>query len=248
MEAAAVGGFAGVGLTPRTAEGRWLPWARASDTIARVAGELAARGLFACDVGIVTIDPVADLAETHALAMVAAEVGAPRLVVMCRDRDVRRAAYSLRSVAQIAATAGLRVALEPMPYTAVRDVRQALVMLDLAASPNAGILLDLYQHERAGLGPGDVDDDVVSRLELVQLADGTAAAPPPAELRAEALSDRRYPGEGDFPLVDYLCRLPAEVPLTVEAPCRRYAVRPLHQQAVALGRATCEVLAAAGVR
>lgn len=243
VDAALAGGFAGIGLTARTPEGRWLAWAHRPAYEEQVRERLAAHELAVSDIGIVTVDAHTDLTEVDALAACAAAVGAPRVITMCRDPDPQRAACTLREIAAIASARGIQVALEPMPYTALRDVHDALRLVDRVGSSDVGIVLDLFHHVRAGRGPEDLGAEVMERIVLVQLSDGVAAAPPEGRLREEALTDRRYPGEGDFPLAELARPLPAGVPMTVEAPCRRYSSLPLPEQAIALGRATRSALA-----
>ena len=244
MDAALAGGFSGVGLTPRTGAGEWLAWARRPDCLEQVGRGLSRRGLRVSDIGLLTLDPELDLEQVRALAVVAEAIGAPRLLVMCRDDDLARAARHLRATADVAQHYGRRIALEPMSYSPLRDVRLACAMLDDAQVPGAGIVLDLFQHERVGLGPDDVTREVTDRLEIVQLCDGTARPRPGVSPRAEALTDRRLPGEGEFALQRYLERLPVHVAMTVEAPSLTHTSLPVDDRARAVGRASRAVLAA----
>src|SRR5262249_11119412 len=158
--------------------------------------------------------------------------------------DFGRSVRRLRQIGDIAAASGLRVGIEFMPYTAARDLDYAARLADAAGHPSAGILFDMFQHVRAGGTPSGITAAHAEKFVLVQLSDGLLASPPRAPLRAEALTDRRYPREGECPLADMTAGLPAGVPVTVEAPCKRYASLPLAEQGAALGRATREFLRA----
>jgi sugar phosphate isomerase/epimerase len=70
----------------------------------------------------------------------------------------------------------------------------------------------------------ELSEAVAGRIALLHLCD---AAPPPvgasneAELRSESRTARRLPGEGVLPLRELLAALPADLPLSLEAPSRR---------------------------
>lgn len=245
IEATLAGRFRGMGLTPRDPEGEWQPWCHNPRAAEGVVAELRGHRLSVLDVGIVTLDPVTDFDEVLRLARLASRLGASRLVLMCRDPDLVRAARQLRRVGGIAADHGLGVGVEFMPYTAARDLDHAIRLVEAADHPSVGILFDMFQHVRSGGTPSGLTPAATERFVLVQLCDGLLAAPPPDQLRREALTDRRYPGEGEFPLAELMARMPAGVPVTVEAPCLRYASLSLAERGAALGRATRLALARA---
>lgn len=243
IEAATAGRFCGVGMTLRTPEGKWQEWCRAPGAVANVKSVLLEQQLSALDVGIVTLDPATDLAEVRELAALAASLGASRLVLMCRDPDFDRSVRQLRLIGDIAAEhgaaeRGLRVGVEFMPYTAARDLGYAVRLVEAAGHASVGVLFDMFQHLRSGGEASSLTPAVTSTFVLVQLCDGVLASPPPGLLRQEALTDRRYPGEGEFPLAEIMARIPHDVPVTVEAPCQWYASLPLAEQGAAIGRAT----------
>jgi sugar phosphate isomerase/epimerase len=246
IKAATAGEFSGVGMTLRTPEGNWQEWCHDSGAVANVKAELLGNQLSPLDVGIVTLDPATDLDAVRKLAGLAAGLGASRLVLMCRDPDFDRSVRQLRLIGDIAAGSGLRVGVEFMPYTAARDLPYAVRLVEAAGHPNAGVLFDMFQHIRSGGETSDLTPAVTSKFVLVQLCDGVLASPPPDMLRQEALTDRRYPGEGEFPLAEIMSRIPRDIPVTVETPCQRYASLPLAEQGAALGRATRLTLARLG--
>jgi sugar phosphate isomerase/epimerase len=236
VDAAAGAGFRAVGMTVRTPDGDWAPWARPAGLPALVEA-VAARGVAICDVGVATLDPEPDLDSARRLADAAAALHAPVLIVCGRDPDEARASQTLADIAALAAERGVRAGLEFMPYSAVPDLAAAR---RLVAGTGAGIVFDVFQHERAGGTATDLDPD--DPPVLVQLADGVRHRTVP--LRTEALTDRRPPGLGTFALPAYLARVPADVPVTVETPWGALAPLPLAEQAHVIARATARVLAA----
>ncbi|WP_375490003.1 sugar phosphate isomerase/epimerase family protein [uncultured Jatrophihabitans sp.] len=234
IDAAARAGFAAVGMTPRTPDGAWASWCR-QPTLTAVASAAANSGLAVTDVGVATLDTPQDTDAVHRLTEVAAALGAGVLIVLDRDHDARRAHDSLAAITESAARSGVTAGLEFMAYSAAPDVSKAR---RLTAGTAAGIVFDVFQHERAGGSPADLDED--DPLVLVQLADGVPMSD--VDLRTEALTDRRLPGHGTFDLPAYLARVPAGVPITVEAPCLALAQLPWHEQARAAAQATSELL------
>jgi sugar phosphate isomerase/epimerase len=142
-----------------------------------------------------------------------------------------------------AAEHGLRIALEYVPFTGVGDLPTALRILGEVDRPNAGLVVDLGHHARSGGLPDDLRSLRPDLVFTVQLADGPAE--PPASLLEDAMSHRRLPGDGEFPLVACL-RVLAEI--GVRAPTGPEVYRPecadrsARDMAVELYRSTVEVL------
>ena len=94
---------------------------------------------------------------------------------------------------------GLRVALEFVPFTGVPDLPAALRVLDKAARPNAGLVVDLGHHARSGGAPEDLRSVPPELVYTVQLVDGPLQAPD--DLLDEAMFHRQLPGRGALPLL-----------------------------------------------
>jgi sugar phosphate isomerase/epimerase len=106
-------------------------------------------------------------------------------------------ADAVGGVCRRAAPLGLRVCLEFIPDSGLRDLPFAQSVVDACGEPNAGLLLDVFHLDRSG---GTVDD--VRRLPPdaiagIQLSDRTRTAPGTGHV---PLSGRLLPGEGELPL------------------------------------------------
>ena len=142
-----------------------------------------------------------------------------------------------------AAEHGLRIALEYVPFTGVRDLASALRILDQVNRPNAGLVVDLAHHARSGGEPDDLRSLRPELVFTVQLADGPAA--PPADLLVDAMSHRQLPGQGDFSLVEclrVLSDIGVRAPLGPEVYRPECADRPASEVAAELYRTTVDVL------
>jgi len=93
-----------------------------------------------------------------------------------------------------AADAGLRVHLEFMPFSGIRDLDSALRLLDAAKREEAGIMFDVWHFFRSGSSRETLAKEA-SRVLAVQLDD--CPAEPEANLIDETLHRRLMPGEGD---------------------------------------------------
>ena len=230
-DAAAAAGFGRVGLTLRLPDGAAAPELTDARSRRRLRARLDDLGVRVLDAGVLVVAPETAPADDEALVGAAAELGADRLVALVRDTDPARAAERLAAACATAAQAGVRVGVEPMPYSACRTLAAARALVAASGAPGAGIVVDLLHLFRSGGTVADLDGLEPAEVVLVQLCDGRTAAPPPSRLRAEALGDRCYPGRGGLPVREALAALPDGVPVTVEAPVAADADRPPAERA-----------------
>lgn len=106
-----------------------------------------------------------------------------------------------------AAEDGLRIALEFVPFSTVRDARTALELVEAADRPNGGLVVDLWHHVRSGAPDEALREIPAARIFSVQLADGPAESPGP-DLAEEARTGRIAPGTGGMDLARLLDLLP----------------------------------------
>jgi sugar phosphate isomerase/epimerase len=103
--------------------------------------------------------------------------------------------------------------------------------------PFAGLVVDVLHLYRSGGSAAELAAVDPATVSLVQLCDAPRQAPPAARLREEALTDRRYPGEGELPLADVLAAVPPGAQLSIEAPVARDAGRSPAERAAAAATA-----------
>lgn len=221
IDAAAAAGFGAVGLR--------ICGRRPSDAFAPavLGDEKAARSLqrrakeqgirlsnlsayqFYPDVGWHHLAPVIEAAQ---------ELQAPVLVVNSFQPDEAAFVQLFARYCEAAQPAGLRVALEFLPYSAVKDLAAANRVLDQAGAPNAGLLLDALHLERSGGSPADLRAIDPGRVVFAQLCDARRWTGPRSDeaLMQEARSARLPAGTGELPLHEFLDALPAGVELEYE--------------------------------
>ena len=100
-----------------------------------------------------------------------------------------------------------RVVYEFMPFDAnVRDLDSALTIVDGADAPNGGLAIDTWHMAKLGIEPDDLRRIPPRHLGWVELSDGRYEDLP--DLIDETVNHRKLPGEGEFPIRDYVavCR------------------------------------------
>lgn len=228
VTAAAAAGFdaSGVWFDP----GTWTP-AVAVETRHR----LDATGLVALDIEVVRLRRDGDLGTAFALIDAGADVGASFVLCVSLDPDLHRTADHLARVAEHAAAAGLRPVLEPMRFTTVRSLADAVAVVVACGHPSAGVLVDALHLARCGETPDDVATVDRHLLPYAQLCDAKAEGPGDDGLVTEALDGRLLPGEGGLPLVALLDALPPGAPISMEM--RSKALRDAYPDPVDRARA-----------
>lgn len=109
------------------------------------------------------------------------------------DRD----AEGFAGLCDDAAEHGLRVALEFVPFTTIRDVQTAWSLVELAGRPNGGLVFDTWHHVRSGVSDASIRQVPASRIFTIQVSDGPAH-PPDGDLAVEAMTARLLPGAGEM--------------------------------------------------
>jgi sugar phosphate isomerase/epimerase len=158
------------------------------------------------------------------------------------------AAQTLGSFGKLAAQTGLTVVLEWFRYSSTKTLGAAVELIRLAGEPNVRLNVDILHLMRNGGRPADLAAVDASLIQYTQINDGPLDQPESAQ-SDEALFNRNFPGEGEFPLVSFIRHLPRDAVLSIEAPVNRLrsVLSPTQRAARAVAGAR-EVLAAASGR
>jgi sugar phosphate isomerase/epimerase len=140
------------------------------------------------------------------------------------------------------------VVLEWFRYSSTTTLGAAVELIRLADEPNIRLNVDVLHLLRNGGRPADLADVDASLIQYAQISDGPLDQPESAQAD-EALFNRNFPGEGEFPLVSFVRHLPPDAVLSIEAPVNRLrsVLSPMQRAARAVAGARA-VLAAAGER
>lgn len=166
-----------------------------------------------------TGDPIAAFEPALALG---AELGAGTATAIDYGPDRSDIVERFAQFHKLAARHGIGALIEPVWQARIRTVRDAVAVIE-AAGVDAGVVLDCLHFVRAGADMGELAAHA-HHIAYVQLCDGPATIAP-EQIGEEAMAERLYPGEGDFPLMDILQHIPQGTPMGVEVPSRSRTAR-----------------------
>jgi sugar phosphate isomerase/epimerase len=170
--------------------------------------------------------------DVQPVVATAYELGAPAIVAYSFDPDEARFLDVFARYCEEARAAGIRIALEFLPYSRIRDLHGALDIIDRSGASNAGVLIDALHLDRSGGHPRDIRRIDPKRIAFVQLCDIHRRSGPvsEAELMTEARTARLPAGEGDLPLFELLDALPQDMEVEYEvAPASRATASPVEK-------------------
>src|SRR3954454_7609078 len=156
------------------------------------------------------------VAEAEALTALAVEIGASFVQVLSGPVDPdagyagpaglppaarrRVTAEGLRAVADLGAPAGIRYYLEPLAWTPMAPLDEAVRAIDEAGRDNVGLVLDFWHLWHAGTTPDDLarlDPRVVAGVDLGDSLGPRGSGGPDQATR------RVWPGDGEIPLREW---------------------------------------------
>ena len=191
-------------------------WFDAENWTDAVAAEVRRRlddtGLIALDMEPIFVTPDGDHGDR--IIEAATTVGAQNLLVVSRGVGDARFTERFGELCDTAAAGDIGCSLEFMAFMSVRDLPQALAVLDAVDRPNANVLIDNLHLARTGGTVADVAAVAPERLPYVQLCDGPANAPD--NLVVEALDTRLTLGEGELPVRELVDVVPPHTALSLE--------------------------------
>ena len=234
VRAGAEAGFDAVGFWVDPAE-----WSDADTRDARSA--LAATDLSLLDVEVVWIKPDSDLDAHRRIIDVGAQLGAANVLCVSSDPDIGATAAKLAALCQQAEASGMRIALEFGIFTEVKNLTQALAVVERVAHPLAAVLIDPIHVDRSGTTIEQIAALDPALLPYAQFCDARAARPHPDDFDAvirDAVDLREQCGEGALPLAAMLNALPSHIPLSIEL--RSQALREGYSDASARAAAVLQ--------
>ena len=202
LAGASSGGFKSVGLDVWSVAG----YAERGQSLAELTAMLEQLGLRCTDVLplVVGDDGDAVMESAARLATLATATGASVCAAAIgpevTDPHDRRVRDGLRRGAEVLDRAGVRMAIEYLPYSCVASVADAVELCD-AVGWNAGLLVDSWHTfvtgQVAALGVVSARD-----IAMVQFSDGVI--PQLVDVREASRNHRRLPGRGEFDLAAFV--------------------------------------------
>lgn len=183
------------------------------------AARISATGVRIHAVGIFALLPEMDWERFRGMMESGAILGAKRAICLGFDPDAGRALENFCRLCLLAAEFGMSVDAEFIAFSALNSLDAALKLLSDARQANAGLILDPLHLMRSGGKPADLARVPPSLVGYAQLCDGPATMAADRQMH-EGSEQRQLPGEGGFPLREFVSALPGEVLIGVEIPLR----------------------------
>lgn len=142
--------------------------------------------------------------------------GKAALAINYSNPDPLETAEILARFAEVAAGFGLATNFEPVAGGRTQTLAAACDLIR-ASGADVGICLDPHHLFRSGDTVAGVEALEPGLVRYVQLCDGPLPQPPEIA-ETEAVCERFYPGDGDFPLLDFLRAAPRGATLGIECP------------------------------
>lgn len=207
------------------------PMSPGSPMLEETARRLEATGVRALSVEVVRIGPETRREDYEAALEAGARLRARYVTVNSDDPNLDRASDTFAALVADARAYGLRPVVEPIPYTRVSNLTEAVYVAE--RSGGGGILLDALHFSRYGGRVEALRSLDPALLSYVQLCDAPLAPPSGlprprrlprgqstngTDLQLESRAMRLLPGDGELPLAELLAALPEGMPVSVEAP------------------------------
>jgi sugar phosphate isomerase/epimerase len=194
-----------------------------------------ATGVGVVNTSSIWLDAKSNCADQRLLIERSADLQARNIVLLCDDSDAARRTDAFMGVCEEAASAGLGVAIEHVPFSSIKTVQDAAAMIRAARREHfgrrAGLLADVLHLYRSG---GKMEDYRQVNAEWflhAQICDGPLAFDSdPKALLDEARFERAVPGEGQFDLAAFIRALPDGLPVGIEVPQRALAAQGVSAQ------------------
>ena len=175
-------------------------------------------GVGVYDLEIIRIGEHFNVSDQTALMDIGQTLGAKAVLVAADDTNEQRLADNYARLCEAMRPYGLTGDLEFMPWTAVKDAKQAMRIIELAGRPsNSGILVDALHFGRSTTTLQDIAAIPRELLHYAQMCDATAGLNfTTDELIHTARQERLLPGEGNIDLKGLFTTLPQDLPVSVE--------------------------------
>lgn len=175
-------------------------------------------GVGVFDLEIIRMGENFNIAEHAALMDIGQTLNAKAVLVAADDTLESRLSQNYARLCEALQPYGLTADLEFMPWTAVKDAKSALRIVELAGHPlNAGILVDALHFGRSTSSLADIAAIPRNLLHYAQICDASAGLNFTTEqLIHTARQARLLPGEGNIDLKGLFHTLPSDLPISVE--------------------------------
>lgn len=178
-----------------------------------------------CDTGVVIslgegfrADPTFDVSEKAEWLDILAELGGQRINAVSMESDRTRTIEQLGKLADMTIERGMQFTVEFAPPNAINSLSDAISVVEAIGGGKVKVLVDSMHFYRSGSKTEELADIDPDMIGYAQLCDAPWQPVDGKPYLMESTFGRSVPGEGEFPLRDWIAALPADVHIGIEAP------------------------------
>ena len=171
------------------------------------------------DIELARVREDLDIEEYESAFEAAAELGATDILSSIWTRDKNYAFKKFSKICDMASKYSLKVNLEFVTFSGVRELKDALEILDNVNRPNAYLLIDTLYVYGTGLTAEDLAKIDKNRIGIIHVCDGPEefASLDDEGMMEVAREKRLYPGDGAIDIKGLLQAMP-HIPISIELP------------------------------
>lgn len=177
------------------------------------------------DIELARVRPDLDISEYEPAFEKAAELGASDVLGSVWTRDRAYYTEQVGRIAEMAKKYGLNYNVEFLPWAGVRNLQEAITLVDNVAADNLYIMVDTLHAGRAGVTGAELSRTDKKYFRFMHLCDGPAGPdgdPVLDNIKDElmlftAREGRQYPGEGAMDIAGMVAAIPGAA-LSIELP------------------------------
>lgn len=177
------------------------------------------------DIELARVRPDLDINEYEPAFEKAAELGGTDVLGSVWTRDKAYYIEQVGKIAEMAKRYGLKYNVEFLPWAGVRNLQEAITLVDKVGADNLFIMVDTLHAGRAGVTEEELMRTDRKYFNFIHLCDGPAG--PDGDPVLDSIKDdlmlytareaRYYPGEGAMDIAGMVRALPG-LPLSIELP------------------------------
>ena len=177
------------------------------------------------DIELARVRPDLDINEYEPAFEKAAELGGTDVLGSVWTRDKAYYIEQVGKIAEMAKRYGLKYNVEFLPWAGVRNLQEAITLVDKVGADNLFIMVDTLHAGRAGVTEEELMRTDKKYFNFIHLCDGPAG--PDGDPVLDNIKDdlmlytareaRYYPGEGAMDIAGMVRALPG-LPLSIELP------------------------------
>lgn len=190
------------------------------ENLAAIKTRLDTCGLSVLNVECFMLTAKTEVDTWRAALATGAALGATGATALLYDTDEARVINNLHALCALGREFDLRINIEFLPLSPRwQTLHEAAALIETVAEPNLGLSVDLLHLIRSGGTPADIATVPENLIHCAQICDSNDSSAH-NHYAEEAASQRLIPGEGTFPITDFLQALPANTPIEIEVPQR----------------------------